>query len=89
MTTRANREPVHVASCRCGYPLYVYQARGRRAYLYSRCLVCGFNQRPHSVPEQARLWSMLPADVQAAITRPLILAAPSADVCPCCGRAAA
>lgn len=89
MTTRANNRPVWIAECKCGGDLLIYQARGKRAYLYSRCAVCGFNQQPHLVHEQQRLWLMLPASLQGTLACPLILAAPLDDVCPCCGKAVA
>jgi hypothetical protein len=88
VTTRANNPAIHRAACSCGADLLVFQARGKRAYLYTRCVLCGFNQQPHVHQEQQRLWDLLPAEIQAEIRRPLILTNPAA-VCPCCGKAAA
>lgn len=89
MTTRANNKPVYLARCNCGSDLVIYQARGKRAYLYCRCAVCGFQQEPHSILAQARLWDLLPPSIQADIRRPMILDAARRYACPCCGRAAA
>lgn len=89
MTTRANNLPVCVAECKCGGDLLIYQARGKRAYLYSRCAVCGFNQQPHDRANQVKLWNLVPLQVRDTLPVPTILATPEATICPCCGRAAA
>jgi hypothetical protein len=89
MTTRSNLAPAFTTTCpTCRGELHIFQARGVRGYLYTRC-ACGFSQHPHNRVEQARLWSLLPESVRASLATPLILAAPERHTCPCCGRSAA
>lgn len=88
MTTLAKTPPVHETQCPdCRGGVAIFQARGKRAYLYARC-ACGFSQKPHDTAEQSRLWNLLPAEKRDTLTMPRLLAVPAAVHCPCCGKPA-
>lgn len=75
MTTKSKNEPVHTGLCPLGHEGWnIMQAKGSRAYLYARCPVCGFDQRPDNPAAQRELWEHLPEAVRASIRRPALVA---------------